>query len=72
LKAERRRLRSIVFVDEVGTQVCIRWSWNEDTYLTPQGWSENDRPKPRWKELDLRLREVAQHPLLNKPSGDLE
>ena len=33
---------------------------------------ENDRPKPRWKELDLRLHEVAQHPLLNKPSGDLE
>jgi hypothetical protein len=72
LKAERRRLRSIAFVDEVGAQVRIRWSWNEDTYRTPQGWSENDLPKPRRKELDLRLHEVAQHPLLNKPSGDLE
>jgi hypothetical protein len=29
-------------------------------------------PKPRWRELDLRLHEVAEYLLLNKPAGELE
>jgi hypothetical protein len=42
-------------------RISISWRWDEDKF-----------PKPRWKELDLRLHEVAEHLLLNSPSGDLE
>ena len=52
--------------------IKITWGWVENTFQTPQGWYEIYFPKPRWKELDLRLHEVANYLLLNKPSGELE
>jgi hypothetical protein len=53
-------------------RISIYWAWDEDTFRTARSWFKNYFPKPRWKELDLRLHEVANHLLLNKPSGELE
>jgi hypothetical protein len=54
-------------------RISIGWSWYESSWRTPRGsLYENYFPKPQWKELDLRLHEVADYLLVNKPSGELE
>lgn len=54
-------------------RISIAWSWYENPIpKAPAPFSENFFPKARWKELDMRLHEVAEYLLLNKPSGELE
>lgn len=42
-------------------RVGVGWSWQEDQF-----------PKPTWRELDLRLHEVAEYLLSPSTAGDLE
>jgi hypothetical protein len=53
-------------------RISIGWSWHErGPQITPR-MEPYTFPKSAWAELDVRLREVAGHLLLNRPSGEME
>jgi hypothetical protein len=47
-------------------------AWDEPGWRTPWGQWTNYFPKPRWRELDLRLREIALFLLIDQDPGELQ
>jgi hypothetical protein len=53
-------------------RVSVSWAWDEPGWRTPWGQWTNYFPKPRWRELDLRLREIALFLLIDQDPGELQ
>jgi hypothetical protein len=53
-------------------RVSVTWDWSEAGWQSPSGPATNYFPKPRWRELDLRLREVALFLLIDQDPGELQ